>query len=46
MIDRETLYARLAELPLYIFEHIVPAKLEFSQRIRSENSSPLGSMKK
>ena len=34
MIDRETLYARLAELPLYIFEHIDPAKLEFSQRIR------------
>lgn len=34
MMDREALVERLSELPLYTFEFIDPASLEFSQRIR------------
>ena len=34
MMDKELLAARLAELPLYTFEFVDPAKLEFNERIR------------
>ena len=34
MMDRETLVAKLSELPLYTFEFIDPKKLEFTERIR------------
>ena len=34
MMDREKLTQRLAELPLYVYEFIDPAELEFSDRIR------------
>ena len=34
MLNREMLEAQLAELPLYVYEFIDPAKLEFSDRIR------------
>ena len=34
MIDKKLLEEKLAELPLYIYEHIDPKGLEFSQRIR------------
>ena len=34
MLNREILEAQLAELPLYVYEFIDPAKLEFSDRIR------------
>ena len=34
MLNREMLGAQLAELPLYVYEFIDPAKLEFSDRIR------------
>ena len=34
MMDREALVGMLSELPLYTFEFIDPAALEFSQRIR------------
>ena len=34
MMDKALLEARLAELPLYTYEWIDPAKLEFSDRIR------------
>ena len=34
MMDREKLMERLAELPLYVYEFIDPAELEFSDRIR------------
>ena len=34
MLNREILEAQLAELPLYVYEFIDPAKLEFSGRIR------------
>ena len=34
MLDRETLVAKLSELPLYTFEFIDPKKLEFTERIR------------
>ena len=34
MLNRDVLEAQLAELPLYVYEFINPAKLEFSDRIR------------
>ena len=34
MLNKELLEAQLAELPLYVYEFIDPAKLEFSDRIR------------
>ena len=34
MMDRALLEAKLAELPLYIYDHIDPKGLEFSDRIR------------
>ena len=34
MLDKELLEQRLAELPLYVYEFIDPAELEFSQRVR------------
>ena len=34
MLNRELLEGQLAELPLYVYEFIDPAKLEFSDRIR------------
>lgn len=34
MIDMKKLEDALAQLPLYIYQHIDPAKLEFSQRVR------------
>ncbi len=34
MLDRQKLLAQMAELPLYMYEFIDPAELEFSQRIR------------
>ena len=34
MLNREVLETQLAELPLYVYEFIDPAKLEFSDRIR------------
>ena len=34
MLNRELLEAQLAELPLYVYEFIDPAALEFSDRIR------------
>ena len=34
MLNRELLESQLAELPLYVYEFIDPAKLEFSDRIR------------
>ena len=42
-MDRELLDARLAELPLYIYDHIDPAELEFNDRIRwiCENECPM-----
>ena len=43
MIDRALLEAQLAELPLYTYEFLDPAKLEFSSRIRwiCENECPM-----
>ena len=34
MLNREALEAQLAELPLYVYEFIDPARLEFADRIR------------
>ena len=34
MLNKEVLEQQLAELPLYVYEFIDPAKLEFSDRIR------------
>ena len=34
MLDKERLEQELAELPLYVYEFIDPAELEFSQRVR------------
>ena len=34
MMDRELLMAKLAELPLYVYEFVDPRVLEFSDRIR------------
>ena len=34
MLNKELLEQQLAELPLYVYEFIDPAKLEFSDRIR------------
>jgi len=43
MMDRELLDAKLAELPLYIYDHIDPSELEFNDRIRwiCENECPM-----
>ena len=43
MMDRNLLEAQLAELPLYTYEFLDPAKLEFSSRIRwiCENECPM-----
>ena len=42
-MNRELLDARLAELPLYIYDHIDPRELEFNDRIRwiCENECPM-----
>ena len=42
-MDRNILEERLAELPLYIYAHIDPKELDFSQRIRwiCENECPM-----
>ena len=42
-MDRELLDARLAELPLYIYDHVDPSELEFNDRIRwiCENECPM-----
>ncbi len=42
-MNRELLDARLAELPLYIYDHIDPTELEFNDRIRwiCENECPM-----
>ena len=34
MLDKELLEGQLAELPLYVYEFIDPAELEFSDRVR------------
>lgn len=34
MIDRQTLEQRLAELPIYHYQFVIPHMLEFSQRVR------------
>ena len=34
MLDKELLESQLAELPLYVYEFIDPAELEFSERVR------------
>ena len=43
MMDKALLEAQLAELPLYTYEFLDPAKLEFSSRIRwiCENECPM-----
>ena len=43
MMDRSLLEQQLAELPLYVYVYIDPAKLEFSPRIRwiCENECPM-----
>ena len=42
-MNRELLDEKLAELPLYIYDHIDPAELEFSDRIRwiCQNECPM-----
>ena len=42
-MNRELLDEKLAELPLYIYDHIDPSELEFSQRIRwiCQNECPM-----
>ena len=42
-MNRELLEQRMAELPLYIYDFIDPAELEFSERIRwiCENECPM-----
>ena len=42
-MNRELLEQRMAELPLYIYDFIDPAELEFSDRIRwiCENECPM-----
>ncbi len=42
-MNRELLYEKLAELPLYIYDHLDPKELEFSSRIRwiCENECPM-----
>ena len=42
-MNRESLDEKLAELPLYIYDHIDPAELEFSDRIRwiCQNECPM-----
>ena len=42
-MNRELLYEKLAELPLYIYDHLDPRELEFSSRIRwiCENECPM-----
>ena len=34
MLNKELLESQLAELPLYVYEFIDPAELEFSERVR------------
>ena len=34
MLNKELLESQLAELPLYVYEFIDPAELEFSDRVR------------
>ncbi len=43
MIDTEKLEQQLSQLPLYIYSHIDPKALEFSDRIRwiCENECPM-----
>ncbi len=43
MLNREALEAQLAQLPLYIYDFIAPAELEFSDRIRwiCQNECPM-----
>ena len=43
MINKELLEQKLSELPLYIYNHIDPKQLEFSDRIRwiCENECPM-----
>lgn len=43
MIEREVLEERLSELPLYVYDHLDPQELEFSQRIRwiCQNECPM-----
>ena len=42
MLDKEKLYDRLSEFPLYSFHIVKPSELEFSQRVRwiCENECP------